>query len=43
MFAHGMTSAGLFMMAGFIYNRLHTFNMEQPEGIGEVHARLCLS
>ncbi len=32
MFAHGMTSAGLFMMAGFIYNRLHTFNMESLRG-----------
>jgi NADH-quinone oxidoreductase subunit M len=32
MFAHGMTSAGLFMIAGFIYNRLHTFNMESLRG-----------
>ncbi len=32
MFAHGMTSASLFMMAGFIYNRLHTFNMESLRG-----------
>ncbi len=32
MFAHGLTSAGLFMMAGFIYNRLHTFNMESLRG-----------
>ena len=32
MFAHGLTSAGLFMIAGFIYNRLHTFNMESLRG-----------
>ncbi len=32
MFAHGMTSASLFMMAGFIYNRLHTFNMNSLRG-----------
>jgi len=32
MFAHGMTSASLFMIAGFIYNRLHTFNMESLRG-----------
>jgi NADH-quinone oxidoreductase subunit M len=32
MFAHGMTSAGLFMIAGFIYNRLHTFNMNSLRG-----------
>ncbi len=32
MFAHGMTSAGLFMVAGFIYNRLHTFNMYSLRG-----------
>ncbi len=32
MFAHGMTSAGLFMIAGFIYNRLHTFNMHSLRG-----------
>ncbi len=32
MFAHGMTSASLFMIAGFIYNRLHTFNMDSLRG-----------
>ncbi len=32
MFAHGMTSASLFMIAGFIYGRLHTFNMENLRG-----------
>ncbi len=32
MFAHGMTSASLFMIAGFIYHRLHTFNMESLRG-----------
>ncbi len=32
MFAHGMTSASLFMIAGFIYNRLHTFNMSSLRG-----------
>jgi len=32
MFAHGMTSASLFMIAGFIYNRLHTFNMNSLRG-----------
>lgn len=32
MFAHGMTSASLFMVAGFIYNRLHTFNMHNLKG-----------
>ncbi len=32
MFAHGMTSASMFMIAGFIYNRLHTFNMESLRG-----------
>ncbi|RLJ71492.1 NADH dehydrogenase subunit M [Hydrogenivirga caldilitoris] len=32
MFAHGMTSASLFMVAGFIYGRLHTFNMENLRG-----------
>ncbi|SHK58345.1 complex I subunit 4 family protein [Thermocrinis minervae] len=32
MFAHGLTSSALFMMAGFIYNRLHTFNMEYLKG-----------
>ena len=32
MFAHGMTSAGLFMVAGFVYNRLHTFNMHSLRG-----------
>ncbi|WP_448588506.1 complex I subunit 4 family protein [Thermocrinis sp.] len=32
MFAHGLTSASLFMMAGFIYNRLHSFNMQALRG-----------
>ena len=32
MFAHGMTSASLFMIAGFIYGRLHTFNMNSLRG-----------
>ncbi|NPA32638.1 MAG: NuoM family protein [Aquificae bacterium] len=32
MFAHGLTSAGLFMVAGFIYNRLHTFNFASLRG-----------
>ncbi len=32
MFAHGMTSAGMFMIAGFIYNTLHTFNMNSLRG-----------
>ncbi len=32
MFAHGLTSASLFMIAGFIYNRLHTFNMDNLRG-----------
>ncbi len=32
MFAHGLTSAGLFMIAGFIYNRLHTFNFVSLKG-----------
>ncbi len=32
MFAHGLTSASLFMVAGFIYGRLHTFNMENLRG-----------
>ncbi len=32
MFAHGMTSASLFMIAGFIYGRLHTFNMNNLRG-----------
>ncbi|WP_457601130.1 complex I subunit 4 family protein [Hydrogenivirga sp.] len=32
MFAHGMTSASLFMIAGFIYTRLHTFNMDSLRG-----------
>lgn len=32
MFAHGLTSAGLFMVAGFIYNRLHTFNFVSLKG-----------
>ncbi|WP_461829719.1 complex I subunit 4 family protein [Aquifex sp.] len=32
MFAHGLTSAGLFMVAGFIYNRLHTFNFTSLKG-----------
>ncbi|NPB06025.1 MAG: NuoM family protein [Aquificae bacterium] len=32
MFAHGLTSAGLFMVAGFIYNRLHTFNFRSLKG-----------
>lgn len=32
MFAHGLTSAGLFMVAGFIYNRLHTFNFSSLRG-----------
>ena len=32
MFAHGLTSASLFMMAGFIYNRLHSFNMHALRG-----------
>lgn len=32
MFAHALTSASLFMMAGFIYNRLHSFNMESLKG-----------
>ena len=32
MFAHGLTSAGLFMVAGFIYNRLHTFNFSSLKG-----------
>ncbi len=32
MFAHGLTSAGLFMVAGFIYNRLHTFNFDSLKG-----------
>ncbi len=32
MFAHGLTSSALFMMAGFIYNRLHSFNMQALRG-----------
>ncbi len=32
MFAHGLTSASLFMIAGFVYNRLHTFNMDNLKG-----------
>ena len=32
MFAHGLTSAGLFMVAGFVYNRLHTFNFSSLRG-----------
>ncbi len=32
MFAHGLTSSALFMMAGFIYNRLHSFNMDMLRG-----------
>ncbi|ADO44811.1 proton-translocating NADH-quinone oxidoreductase, chain M [Hydrogenobacter thermophilus TK-6] len=32
MFAHGLTSASLFMIAGFIYNRLHSFNMDSLKG-----------
>ena len=32
MFAHGMTSAGMFMIAGFIYSTLHTFNMNSLRG-----------
>ncbi|HIQ31270.1 MAG TPA: NADH-quinone oxidoreductase subunit M [Aquifex aeolicus] len=32
MFAHGMTSAALFMIAGFIYSRMHTFNMKSLRG-----------
>ncbi|ADC89841.1 proton-translocating NADH-quinone oxidoreductase, chain M [Thermocrinis albus DSM 14484] len=32
MFAHGLTSSALFMMAGFIYNRLHSFNMDALKG-----------
>ncbi len=32
MFAHGLTSSALFMMAGFIYNRLHSFNMDMLKG-----------
>lgn len=32
MFAHGLTSSALFMMAGFIYNRLHSFNMDMIKG-----------
>ncbi|WP_340695458.1 NADH-quinone oxidoreductase subunit M [Hydrogenobacter thermophilus] len=32
MFAHGLTSASLFMIAGFIYNRLHSFNMDALKG-----------
>lgn len=32
MFAHGLTSSALFMMAGFIYNRLHSFNMQALKG-----------
>jgi len=32
MFAHGLTSAGLFMIAGYIYNQLHTFNFTSLRG-----------
>ncbi|RMH07661.1 MAG: NADH-quinone oxidoreductase subunit M, partial [Aquificota bacterium] len=32
MFAHGLTSSALFMTAGFIYNRLHSFNMQALRG-----------
>ncbi len=32
MFAHGLTSSALFMIAGFIYNKLHSFNMNMLKG-----------
>ncbi|MDW8237438.1 MAG: NADH-quinone oxidoreductase subunit M, partial [Aquificaceae bacterium] len=32
MFAHGLTSAGFFMMAGFIYSRLSTFDLSMSKG-----------
>ncbi len=32
MIGHGFTSASLFMIAGFIYNRLHTFNIKNLAG-----------
>ncbi|MEN3034041.1 MAG: NADH-quinone oxidoreductase subunit M [Aquificaceae bacterium] len=32
MFAHGLTSAGFFMMAGLIYSRLNTFDLSTSKG-----------
>ncbi|MFN3814060.1 MAG: NuoM family protein [Aquificaceae bacterium] len=33
MIAHGLSSAALFMSAGFLYDRIHTYNMDELGGL----------
>ena len=41
MLAHGVSTGGLFMLAGILYERRHTYDISEFGGLATTHASVC--